>query len=141
MKTSIKLFLAIYFLSLSQVIVAQESRVKSNENSVPVKQNTTANNGVVIKAKASKNVNNSGDVRKQVDTEGKSFQLDENDPYQGRKNEFLSQVILSELPSDFPKYEKWMGVRHYNAIIDEYYKKHLDIVIPSVKQKLTQAHN
>lgn len=79
-------------------------------------------------------------VQPQVDTQGKSFQLDENDMYQGRKEEFLSQLTVKELPSDFPKYEKWMGVRHYNEVIDDYYKKHLDILIPSVKQKMSQIH-
>jgi hypothetical protein len=65
-----------------------------------------------------------------------SFQLNEDDQYQGRKDEFLSQLIIKEIPTDFPKYEKWMGVRHYNEIIEEYYKKHLDIVTEIVKSKL-----
>ena len=72
-----------------------------------------------------------------VETVG-SFQLNENDMYQGRKDEFLAQITLKALPSDFPKYEKWMGVKGYNQIIDEYYKKHLDILIPSLKQKLSR---
>lgn len=62
--------------------------------------------------------------QKRVDTNGKSFQLDENGPaYQGRTEEFLSQITLKELPLDFPKYEKWMGVRHYNEIISDYLQK------------------
>lgn len=81
---------------------------------------------------------NSGPVyvnsSKQVPTTG-NFQLDENDPYQGRKQEFLSKIILSELPADFPKYEKWMGVRNYNQIIDDYFKNHLDILKDRVKKK------
>lgn len=71
---------------------------------------------------------------KQVPTTGK-FQLDENDPYQGRKQEFLSKIILSDLPLDFPKYEKWMGVRNYNQIIDDYFKNHMDILKDKVKKK------
>ncbi len=65
-----------------------------------------------------------------------TFQLDENDPYQGRKAEFLNQLIINELPADFPKYEKWMGVKHYNQIIDDYYRNHLDILKETVKNKI-----
>lgn len=85
-----------------------------------------------VKTTPSKTVNNS----KQINTITNSFQLNENDQYQGRREEFLSQMIVKEIPSDFPKYEKWMGVRHYNEIIEEYYKKHLDIVTEKVKNKL-----
>ncbi len=71
-----------------------------------------------------------------VQTTSNHFQVDENDQYQGRKEEFLSQMIVKEIPTDFPKYEKWMGIRHYNEVIEEYYKKHLDIVQEDVKNKL-----
>lgn len=80
----------------------------------------------------------SSEPRKQKEVKTSSvFQLNEDDYYQGRKMEFLAQITLKELPNDFPKYEKWMGVRNYNQIIDEYYKKHLDILIPSLRQKLS----
>jgi len=64
--------------------------------------------------------------------------LDENDPYQGRKEEFLSQLIVKELPADFPKYDKSYGVKNYNHIIDDYLSKHLDIVQPYLKTKLSK---
>lgn len=120
----------------SQENNSKQDKAKKQET---IQKNTTGNNQPMIKSSVTKTpINNN--VQKQVDTGGKSFQLDENDPYQGRKEEFLSQITLKELPSDFPKYEKWMGVRHYNNIITEYYKKHLDIVTPKVKEKLTRAH-
>lgn len=75
---------------------------------------------------------------KKVETIPNNFQIDENDQYQGRREEFLSQMIVKEIPSNFPKYEKWMGVRHYNEIIEEYYKQHLDIVTEKVKNKLSR---
>ncbi|MES2515246.1 MAG: hypothetical protein V4580_13930 [Bacteroidota bacterium] len=124
------ILLTISFFSITQVLDAQESNEKHSE----VKPRGAT------KTKVSPANNNSLTVQKRVDTDGKSFQIDENDTYQGRKEEFLSQITLKELPTDFPKYEKWMGIRHYNEIISEYYQKHLDIVTPSVKQKLTQTH-
>jgi hypothetical protein len=96
----------------------------------PAKQ-INPNSGIQVKARTSEPGKQAGIKTESV------FQLDENDAYQGRKDEFLAQIILKELPSDFPKYEKWMGVRHYNQIIDEYYKKHLDILIPVLREKLS----
>ncbi|MBK6985242.1 MAG: hypothetical protein IPH32_11025 [Bacteroidetes bacterium] len=129
-KSLATLLLTIAFFSTSQCLFSQES----NSNRGGEKSRGTT------KTRVSNADNNNSNVQKRVDTNGKSFQLDENDAYQGRTEEFLSQITLKELPQDFPKYEKWMGVRHYNEIISDYYKKHLDILIPSVKQKLTQTH-
>lgn len=92
----------------------------------------------VNKTPEEKGTARTSEPRKQQEVKTSSvFQLNENDAYQGRKGEFLAQIIIKELPKDFPKYEKWMGVRHYNEIIDDYYKKHLDILIPSLRQKLS----
>jgi Zn-dependent metalloprotease len=73
---------------------------------------------------------------KQIQTTGPGYQLDENDPYQGRTQEFLSLLTVKELPSDFPKYKKNLGVGGYNALLDEFLATHKDIVIESVKRKL-----
>ena len=75
-------------------------------------------------------------VAKQVQTTGSGYQLDENDPYQGRTQEFLSLLTVKELPSDFPKYNKNLGLGGYNALLDEFLATHKDIVIESVKRKL-----
>ncbi|MBI3520964.1 MAG: hypothetical protein HY062_16615 [Bacteroidetes bacterium] len=139
---SIKILFTICFIVFGHILISQEEKLKSNNGNskASAKQNTASTNDDALRSKVSKNMSNNAAVQKQVDTQGQSFQLDENDMYQGRKEEFLSQITLKELPVDFPKYEKWMGVRHYNEAIDDYYRKHLDIVIPIVKQKLTQAH-
>ncbi|MBS1637130.1 MAG: hypothetical protein JST26_14525 [Bacteroidetes bacterium] len=72
----------------------------------------------------------------QVETNGKSFQLDENDPYQGRKEEFLSNLTVKELPADFPKYDKSYGVGGYNTLVDQFYMTHQDILVESVRRKM-----
>lgn len=139
---SFKILFTICFLIANQILLSQENKSKqiSGNLRLETEQNATTKNEVVLKTKVATNNTTPASTQKQVDTQGKSFQLDENDYYQGRKEEFLSQITLKELPIDFPKYEKWMGVRHYNEVIDDYYKKHLDILNPIVKQKLTQVH-
>lgn len=97
----------------------KEAALKSNKHNSNKKEAKSQNGSSTIKSPTSTN-----------------FQLDENDPYQGRKAEFLNQLIVSEMPADFPKYEKWMGVKHYNQIIDDYYRNHLDILKEKVKNKL-----
>lgn len=129
-----KTIFTLCFFCVSQILLSQESKSKH------VGENPKANSETPIRTKASTSSKTTANVQPQVDTQGKSFQVDENDAYQGRTEEFLSQIILKQLPTDFPKYESWMGVRHYNEVITDYYKKHLDILTPSVKQKLTQAH-
>lgn len=119
----------VVFVTLIFSSILSFSQTKKNDDGKPAKQ-SDANGGLKTKARTSEPKQQQGIKTESV------FQLDENDAYQGRKEEFLAQITLKELPSDFPKYEKWMGVRHYNQIIDEYYKKHLDILIPSLRQKL-----
>lgn len=140
-KSLVTLIFTLTFLSISQNILSQESqstRAEKKPSDTSKKRTTDGTSGLRTKSTSSVNPNNTTTGQKQVDTQGKSFQLDENDPYQGRKEEFLSQITLNELPSDFPKYEKWMGIKSYNQIIDEYYRKHLDILKPVVRNKLTQ---
>ncbi len=139
-KSLVAIIFTISFLTISQNLISQESKSKhvdEKPKDAAKKSTSTNNNGTKIKASKSVNKNNNT-VQTPVDTQGKSFQLDENDAYQGRTQEFLAQITLNELPSDFPKYEKWMGIKSYNQIVDEYYRKHLDILKPIVKNKLTQ---
>ena len=63
---------------------------------------------------------------------------DVNDKYMGRKAEFLNNLTVSELPADFPVYQKKWGVKEYNEVVDAYYRSHLSILKDQVKQKLTQ---
>lgn len=125
----IKLFTSLLILLLGlNHINAQTSSAPAGNNPVLKEAALKSNNKNQIKK------NQSSETQK--NTYSNYFQLDENDPYQGRKSEFLNQLIVPELPSDFPKYEKWMGVKHYNQIIDDYYKNHLDILKERVKNKI-----
>ncbi len=65
-----------------------------------------------------------------------TYQLEETDQYQGRKEEFLSLLIVKELPSDFPKYNKSYGVGGYNKVVEDFLATHKNILIESVKRKL-----
>lgn len=62
--------------------------------------------------------------------------IDENDIYMGRKAEFLGNLTISELPADFPKYDKSYGLRYYNNLVDNYYGSHKDILKPKVREKI-----
>lgn len=62
--------------------------------------------------------------------------IDENDAYMGRKVEFLGNLTVSELPADFPKYDKSYGLRYYNNLVDNYYGSHKDILKPKTREKI-----
>ncbi len=69
-------------------------------------------------------------------TEATPLPYDVNDKYMGRKDEFLNSMIVTELPADFPVYDKQWGVKEYNAVIDAYFMTHMDILKERVKQKV-----
>jgi hypothetical protein len=116
--------------------------VTSQTSSAPAGNNTALKEAAIKANQKNQERNKQGitgtnQVQKnKVETIQNRFQLDENDQYQGRRDEFLSQLIIKEIPNDFPKYQKWMGVKHYNEIIEDYYKNHLEIVKEKVKNKL-----
>jgi|JI8StandDraft_1071087.scaffolds.fasta_scaffold32158_2 hypothetical protein len=68
--------------------------------------------------------------------EGTAAYLDEDDKYQGREKEILSNLTVTSIPSDFPKYDKTKGTKWYNEQIDNYYKSNPSIVKDSVRRKL-----
>jgi hypothetical protein len=61
---------------------------------------------------------------------------DVNDAYMGRKDEFLNMMNVSELPSDFPLYDKKWGVKEYNGVVDAYFMNHMSILKDRVKEKV-----
>lgn len=67
------------------------------------------------------------------------IQLDENDIYQGRKQEFENLFLAKKLPADFPVYHKSYGVKGYNQMIHSYCTNHLDLLNQQVKAKI-QGH-
>ena len=66
---------------------------------------------------------------------------DMNDKYMGRKSEFLYVLTTTDLPADFPVYDKQWGVKEYNAVVNAYYINHMDILKEAYKQKLQQQIN
>ena len=65
-----------------------------------------------------------------------SLSYDVNDPYMGRKDEFLNMMTVAVLPSDFPVYDKKWGVKEYNAVVDAYCMNHMNILKDRVKEKV-----
>lgn len=65
-----------------------------------------------------------------------TVQLDENDQYQGREEEFKRLFISETIPSDFPKYSKSYGIKGYNQMIDYYCMQHLNLLKEPVRKKL-----
>lgn len=65
---------------------------------------------------------------------------DVEDKYMGRRNEFLNYMTVTELPADFPIYDKAWGVKEYNAVVEAYCVNHQDILKERVKQKIQMMH-
>ena len=61
--------------------------------------------------------------------------INEDDIYQGRQNEILSNLTVKQIPVDFPKYEKGKGIIWYNGQMDNYYRNHPDITTEMVRKK------
>ena len=61
---------------------------------------------------------------------------DVDDKYMGRKDEFLNDIVLSELPSDLPVYEKQWSLKEYNQVVDAYFINHKDILKDRVRDKI-----
>jgi len=61
---------------------------------------------------------------------------DVNDKYMGRKDEFLNDITLPELPADFPVYDKQWSLKEYNQVVDAYFINHKDILKERVREKV-----
>ena len=84
----------------------------------------------------SKSQTQSGPRAVQATPKPESTVINEDDPYQGRKQEFLNQLIIDKLPDDFPKYEKGSGIKAYNNIVDAYYRQHPAILKDGPRKKM-----
>ncbi len=110
-------------------------------------QSSSPNNKEKLKANAQKaNIERQSkpspkSETKPAGTEGANLaiQLDENDPYQGRKQEFENMFSAKKLPADFPLYHKSYGIRGYNQVIDSYCAGHLNLLTPQLREKI-QGH-
>ncbi|MCW3072318.1 MAG: hypothetical protein JWO44_2208 [Bacteroidetes bacterium] len=69
-------------------------------------------------------------------TETAPLPYDVNDKYMGRRAEFLNSMIVSELPADFPPYEKQWNLKEYNQVVDAYFSNHRDLLKDRVKEKI-----
>lgn len=63
--------------------------------------------------------------------------INEDDPYMGRTEEFLYIMVVDKLPADFPKYDKSMGLRKYNQIVDNYWASHPYLLKDKWKEKVS----
>lgn len=63
------------------------------------------------------------------------------DRYMGRKEEFLGNLTVKELPADFPVYEKQWSLKEYNQVVTAFYYNHMDIVKENVKTKLAMLQH
>jgi hypothetical protein len=62
-----------------------------------------------------------------------------NDKYMGRSAEFLGDMTVKEMPSDFPVYEKTMSREDYDKVVHAYYVRHTEILTEKVLNTLS-AH-
>jgi len=82
-------------------------------------------------------------VQRAVQTQVKetsNLAYDVNDRYMGRKNEFLNSMIVSELPEDFPVYDRIWSVKDYSAVVEAYYANHMNLLKDRVKEKMYFLH-
>jgi hypothetical protein len=118
-------FLLVGFLSFSQ---------QRQENTV---QKTSANvaeskPGSALDSHRSASLTSRGQVRIQATP----LPYDIEDKYMGRKSEFLNNLTVTELPSDFPVYDKQFSLKEYNAAVDAFYLNHQEILKNKTKEKL-----
>ena len=119
------------FLFFCKVGLGQTNTTKSTNSATQVQKNqiqTEEKNTSVRK--------NSATIR----TESHPLPYDVNDKYMGRKVEFINMMNVSELPTDFPVYEKQWDLKKYNAVVEAYFINHKDLLKEKVKQKLSN-HN
>lgn len=123
----------IYTLSLilfSFTAFSQQRNVNPNTNPPAVTDTKNA------EAPAIGNTRNpSGSVQAKT-SPATPLPYDMEDKYMGRKAEFLGNLTVSELPADFPVYEKQWDLKTYNQVVTAFYYNHLDIVREPVKKKL-----
>lgn len=120
----------IYTLSLilfSFTAFSQQKNVSTSDSqTIPSEQNNTTNPGI----------RNAAVSVQSRTSQAAPLPYDVNDKYMGRTAEFLGNLTVSKLPSDFPVYEKHMDLNTYDQVVNSFYLKHLTIVKENFKQKL-----
>ena len=124
---SLRLFLlAVLFMGC---FCANAQAQMSNEAKAKLRQD-------IIRAQANKNESKPINAIGATSNQPVNKNINEDDVYMGRKAEFLNNLTVSELPADFPKYNKSYGLKYYNNLVDNYYGAHKDILKPRVKEKI-----
>jgi hypothetical protein len=126
----------LFFYALGFLILFSFSELKSQE-SKPIPNDNPALKEAAMKARAErveKQKNKPAQLAVKAPV-SKSL-IDEEDIYMGRKSEFLGNMTVSDLPSDFPKYDKSYGLRYYNNLVDNFYNSHRSILKDYVRKKL-----
>jgi len=122
------IFFVVTYSATSQVQNKMDNSSKVKEQEEPLKNTEikkhTAGERVIVQKNTP------------VVKQGTAVYLDEEDQYQGREKEILSNLVIDAIPSDFPKYDKTKGIKWYNEQIDNYYKAHPSILKESVRRKL-----
>jgi hypothetical protein len=119
----------IFTVSFLLIAIAAFSQQKNGDTNPPKPQQNQ------VTAQGSDLNRPSGTVRRRS-TPVTPLPYDVNDKYMGRKAEFLGNLTVSELPSDFPAYEKIWSLKEYNQVVLAFYYNHRDIVRKGVNDKL-----
>ena len=123
-----KRILTLSFLLFSIAAFAQQKAAKQPAAATPAPSSETqrtadqdARAGMAVKART---------------TQPAPLPYDVNDMYMGRKNEFLNQMIVSELPADFPIYRKGWSLTDYNQVVHDYYINHKELLTQNMLNKI-----
>ncbi len=128
----------VFFYSISFLMIVSFTKLKAQTAKEElVSKNNPSLEKDAMKARARKNQINKDKKAKIAATSTIMVNpLDENDTYMGRTSEFLGNLTVSELPSDFPKYDKSYGLKYYNNLVDNFYGSHKDILKDGVRKKI-----
>jgi hypothetical protein len=143
------LFLLYFIIFVSKIIIMKLLRTlpvflffigvlgMKGQNKTPT-DGARANPSPALKAEAEKNKTQVLSRRTKTNPEATASKspIDANDEYMGRRQEFLGNLTVKEIPGDFPKYKTEYSLSYYNQLVDNYYLTHKDVVQPWVTKKL-----
>lgn len=100
-----------FALALSATVRAQENTAKNIADDKPVRQVQSASAPIQMK------------------------EVNDNDEYFGRKQEFTRMFISNVLPDDFPKYKRGTDVDDYTSVVNAYLKLNANALTEKFKAK------
>lgn len=111
------------------------------KSAVPKSEKPATPQSTVSTSETDKNPRSAATSGKSQSKAATPLPYDVDDKYMGRKAEFLNNLTVSELPADFPVYEKQWGLKEYNQVVDAFYLNHQDILKEKVKAKIIQLQH